>query len=192
MAVEVCAGCHEVEASHFDASRHGMRRQQGLGSMRVADARLVMKAEARARELSCTSCHSAHSFDTRRAAVDACMQCHDDAHTRAYLGSPHHRLWEREIAGELPPGSGVSCATCHLPRVEVGEDGSKRVLVEHNQNANLRPNDKFTRSVCLDCHGLGFTLDALADVRLLRNNFAGRSQTHVPSLDMVRKRAADL
>ena len=38
------------------------------------------------------------------------------------------------------------------------------------------------RSVCLDCHGLGFALDALADADLVRRNFRGRSTHKVESI----------
>ncbi|MGH8566471.1 MAG: hypothetical protein ACREXU_00265 [Gammaproteobacteria bacterium] len=54
----------------------------------------------------------AHRFDTRHAAVEACLGCHDDTHSRAYRASPHGRLWEAERAGRDAPGSGVSCAAC--------------------------------------------------------------------------------
>jgi hypothetical protein len=60
--------------------------------------------------------------------------------------------------------------------------------VEHNQNDTLRPNEKMIRPVCLNCHGLAFAIDALADPRLIRNNFAGRPRRHVPSLDMAEAR----
>jgi hypothetical protein len=80
----------------------------------------------------------------------------------------------------------VSCASCHLPRVEheVNEWSTRR-LVDHNQSAALSPNSKQARPVCLHCHGLQFTLDALADPALIRNNFQGRPATRVRSLDMA-------
>ena len=67
--------------------------------------------------------------------------------------------------------------------------GHERVLVQHNQNANLRPNEKMLREVCQDCHGLPFALDALADPALIRNNFKGAPAQHVPSVDMALERA---
>ena len=63
--------------------------------------------------------------------------------------------------------------------------------VQHNQNANLRPNEKMIRSVCLNCHGLEFTLDALADAALVRTNFNGRPQHSVGSLDLVARRLGE-
>ena len=89
------------------------------------------------------------------------------------------------MAGHAAPGSGVSCATCHLPRGVHGTDVGKRVLAQHNQNDNLRPVSKMLRTVCLSCHGLAFSIDALADRELGRRNYAGRPSRHVESMDMV-------
>jgi hypothetical protein len=168
-----------------------MRLDRGLSPMQPAMARLPMKKAAGHAELGCGSCHRAHGFDTRRAAVEACVGCHDDSHSRSYEGSAHARSWQAEIAGQSPPGSGVSCATCHLPRHIVNEHGRELVRVQHNQNDNLRPNDKFVRSVCITCHGLGFSFDALADANLAARNFRGRPASSVKTLEMVRDRKGD-
>lgn len=181
----VCAGCHAAEAKGFLAGRHGMRLAQKLPPMTPAAARLPMKGDAHGEALGCTSCHAAHRFDTRRAAAESCTACHDDRHTRAYEGSPHHALWVKEQAGELPPGSGVTCATCHLPRVEHRQDDVRRVLVQHNQNDTLRPSEKMIRPVCMNCHGLAFSIDALADDRLVAENFRGKPARRVESIDMA-------
>ena len=124
--------------------------------------------------------------DYARAAAEACATCHDDPHTRAYFASPHRALWQAERDGRAPPGSGVSCATCHMPKT--GRRG--RIATNHNQNDNLRPNEKMIRGVCLDCHGLGFALDALADAELVERNFRGRPQIHVESIEWAVTRAA--
>jgi hypothetical protein len=134
------------------------------------------------------SCHAAHTFDTRRAAVKACTSCHDDAHTRAYLDSKHHLLWRNELEGIGAPNSGVSCATCHLPRAQIAHGGDTRVVVQHNQNDNLRPNEKMIRSVCMNCHGLRFSIDALADAKLVASNFTGRPGIHIESIDWAMRR----
>ncbi|MBA4743233.1 MAG: cytochrome c3 family protein [Azoarcus sp.] len=184
-----CASCHGLEVDTFQAGLHGMRTKTALGPMTPTDARLPMKADAAHFELGCTSCHGAHDFDTRRAAVDSCMSCHDDGHTRAYVDSPHHALWQAELAGEAPAGSGVSCASCHMPRIEhIAEDFSRRTLVQHNQNATLYPASKMARAVCLNCHGLGPALDALADPALMRRNFRGQSSVAVDSIRMAVER----
>ena len=167
-ALTACDECHAREAERFRSGKHGMRIAAGLSPMRPALARLPMKSEALERTLDCAACHAAHAVDTRSAAVEACLGCHDDAHSLAYQASPHAALWRSELRGKTPPGSGVSCASCHLPRR--GHPG-KTVAADHDQNGNLRPNEKMVRSVCLACHGLGFTLDALADAALVRRNF---------------------
>ncbi len=188
-APAVCAGCHAEERAGFEAGRHGMRLKQQLPPMRPREARLPMHADAADRELGCTSCHGAHAFDTRTAAAESCLGCHDDDHSRAYRGSAHARLWSAELRGEAAAGSGVSCATCHLPRTPRKAGGVEtQVRVEHNQNANLRPNEKMVRGVCLACHGLAFSIDALADPDLVRRNFAGRPAHHVTSIDMALER----
>jgi predicted CXXCH cytochrome family protein len=141
VAHTACAECHQAETDGFLGGKHGMRLAQGLSPLRPGFARPPMKAAASERELTCASCHGAHEFDPRPAAVDACLQCHDDAHSRAYENSPHFALWKLELAGEAKPGTGVSCATCHMPRLEKPIDGATHIFVEHNQNANLRPNE---------------------------------------------------
>lgn len=84
----------------------------------------------------------------------------------------------------------MTCATCHLPRVEHRdlEFDIKRTLVQHNQNDTLRPNEKMLRPVCLSCHGLQFSIDALADTALIQRNFRGVPMAHVQSLEMARDR----
>lgn len=182
----VCASCHQAEVDGFLGGLHGMRLKQGLTPMQPGMAELPMKASAGHKSLSCTSCHGAHTFDTRRAAVESCLSCHDDGHTRAYKASKHFGLWHEEVKGRAPKGSGVSCATCHLPRVEfLTPEDEQRILVQHNQNDNLRPNEKMVRTVCLNCHGLQFSLDALADRKLVADNFRGVPKQQIESIRMA-------
>jgi len=181
-----CAVCHDLEVKRFERGKHGMRLAVGLPPMTPAQARLPMKADAGHKQLECNTCHVAHRFDIHQAAVDACLGCHNDKHSLAYKQSAHFQLWKKEVAGEGEPGSGVSCASCHMPRVNFDvSDWMSRVMVEHNQNATLSPNEKMIRPACLHCHGLGFTLDALADRHLVDNNFQGRPTTHVTSMEMA-------
>jgi hypothetical protein len=201
----VCAGCHTHEAKTFTEGRHGMRLAAGLKSshaglwglskdtpltpMRPELARLPMRPDAHGRELGCTSCHAAHKFDAAEAQVGACLGCHADQHSRAYLGSPHHKLWQAEASGGAAKGTGVSCAGCHMPRDAIeDQNGVYRALANHNQNDNLRPNEKMVRGVCADCHGLSFSLDSLADRDLVARNFSGRPAVHIQSIDWALKR----
>jgi hypothetical protein len=187
-APSVCTDCHAPETAGFRSGKHGMRAAAGLPPMRPRDARQPMRADAADREVSCVSCHPAHDVDTPRAAVDACLGCHSDRHSMAFERSPHARLWTLERTGAAAAGSGVSCATCHLPRVVVREQGQDVIRVEHNQNHNLQPNERMARTTCLQCHGLQFSLDALADRALIDTNFSGRPARHVDSLDMAMRR----
>jgi predicted CXXCH cytochrome family protein len=180
-----CQACHGLEVSGFTKGKHGMRIGQGLSPMTPRTARLPMAADARDRALTCSVCHGAHAFETRHAAVEACLGCHRDEHSVAYKASPHYRLWQRELAGTAPTGAGVSCATCHMPRILMDVDAfASRIVVEHNQSATLSPTSKMIRPACLHCHGLGFSIDALADPSLVANNFSGKPRTHVESMTM--------
>lgn len=185
-----CKSCHEHEVGGFLAGKHGMRLAQNLPPMTPDRARLPMARDAHGAALDCVSCHAAHRFDTRKAAVESCLGCHVDRHSLAYERSPHAALWKKELAGVAPAGSGVSCASCHLPRVDLRlvDLGMKVTLVQHNQNETLQPNEKMIRPVCLECHGLAFSIDALADRALVQSNFTGRPSRHVPSLDMAAER----
>lgn len=180
VSVTTCAHCHADERAGWVSGKHGMRAGLELGPMRPALARQPMQPASLEKELDCASCHGAHRFDRRAAAVSACLGCHADRHSLAFADSPHARALEAELAGSAPSGSGVSCATCHLPRVA---RASGKPGVEHDQNANLRPREKMIRSVCLDCHGLAFAIDALADPSAIDSNFATPPAQHVPSID---------
>ena len=128
-----------------------------------------------------------HEFNTQYAAAEACLQCHDDDHSRNYKQSQHYELWTQEVQGHAAPGSGVSCASCHMPRVAITDDaGETTYRVQHNQNDNLRPNEKMLRTACMNRHGLPFAIDALADPELIKHNFNRKPTDHVPSVDWVR------
>lgn len=184
-----CRGCHADEVAGFSAGKHGMRHAAELPAMRPADAGLPMRADAD-RPLDCASCHGPHATDRRRAAALACLGCHADDHSRAYLASPHYLRFALEPAIPLLRGTGVSCATCHLPRVRRVDSERPGVAVEHNQNAALRPVETLVRPVCQGCHGVGFSLAALADPALVERNF-DRAPTGEPAaFDMIRRQRA--
>ncbi|WP_425404262.1 cytochrome c3 family protein [Hwanghaeella sp.] len=148
-------------------------------TMTTDEARVALHGDAVGRELTCNTCHDPHAQNLAEAAVGACLSCHDDGHSRAYKSSPHFALWEQELAGSLQPGQGVTCATCHMPK----EETSKGIVTNHNQNDTLRPNEKMIRPVCMECHGLAFAIDALADPDLIANNFTGKPVRHIESID---------
>jgi len=188
-APSACAGCHQENVDGWMAGRHGMRVAAGLSPMTPAMARLPMQPHSLHRELDCSSCHGAHNYDTRYAAVEACLQCHADDHSLAYKNTSHFTLWENEVSGTASAGTGVSCATCHMPRME-NEEG--RIIVQHNQNDNLRPNEKMIRSVCMDCHGLEFSLQALADPALVDTCYEGQPAVSLETMPMIRTRIKEI
>ena len=153
-------------------------------AMSTSEARVALRDEAHGQDVTCVSCHAPHEQDLAYAAVEACLTCHNDDHSLAFQDSPHFQVWTRELAGEVPPGSGVTCATCHMPQTEK----RGKVVTNHNQNDTLRPNEKMIRATCLSCHGLGFAIDALADPALVANNFSGQPTRHIESIDWALNR----
>jgi len=190
--IEQCQTCHENEVQGFTDGKHGMRLSDKLSlplsPMTPSLSRLEFHADVAHQELSCNSCHNVHELSTQVAAAESCLTCHADQHSQSFNDSPHGQLWQQELDGAIKTGEGVSCATCHLPRVEEKINGEIAVRVEHNQNWNLRPNEKMIRPVCIQCHSLEFSIDALADEALILNNFKGKPKTHIPSVDWALKR----
>ncbi|WP_269522350.1 cytochrome c3 family protein [Coraliomargarita parva] len=183
-----CRNCHEHETKTFLEGRHGMRLAQGMSPMTPGMARIPMRKDAAHLEMNCMSCHGSHRFNTVSAAVDACLNCHNDEHSRAYKQSPHYtKTYLPASQGAASMGQAVSCATCHMPRVERSKFGQSFTIVDHNQNNSLRPNEKMIRSACIQCHSLQFTLNSLADEGLIRSNFNGRPSVFVDSLEMARE-----
>jgi len=183
VSMATCSSCHDKNVDGFLQGKHGMRLDVGLSPMTPGQARLPMHAGSFHRELSCNSCHPGHRFDTSYAAVEACLKCHADSHSIAYQMSSHSGLWQAELTGDGQAGSGVSCATCHMPRRKA-RDGS--VSVEHNQNANLEPNEKMIRTVCMNCHGLQFSLNALADRSLIDSCYSRSPSVDIESVRLAK------
>ena len=152
--------------------------------MSTTEARVELHGDVHAQNLTCNTCHDPHEQDVSFAAVDACLSCHADDHSAAYEDSPHAELWRDEQAGLLPHGSGVTCATCHMPKTE----RKGLITTNHNQNDTLRPNEKMIRPVCMECHSLEFAIDALADSNLIANNFSGQPVRHIESIDWALNR----
>ena len=178
VAIETCGTCHSQNVDGFHDGLHGMRLATGLSAMTPGKARLPMKPNSAEKELNCSACHDPHEVNTQVAASESCVKCHNDGHSLAYESSIHATLWSDELSGRGERNSGVSCATCHLPRDDEGH-------VEHNQNATLQPNEKMIRSICMNCHGLEFSIDSLADQSLVDACFNGRPTNHVKSVDMA-------
>jgi len=142
-------------------------------------ARLPMRAPhpQQPAVLDCGSCHEPHRVDTAVAATYACLNCHADRHSLAFVDSPHARRQESSL------GDAMTCATCHMPRTLSPDD--EKVVVEHGNTLTLRPRDRMLGSVCLDCHGLAFAMSSLYDDALVENNFKGRPRNRHPTLELL-------
>ena len=207
-----CQQCHQQEADGFLAGKHGMRLAANISApllpITPQESPLHFKESSLNAQHGCNSCHQSHTYDTQFAAVEACLQCHNDEHSKNFMQSPHGTLWELAQNTGLPHENSVSCATCHLPRLHKDISGTnivsdntkvksrdnkkiEIVSVEHNQNLFLRPNEKMIRPICMQCHSLEFSIDALADPELIINNFSGKPSKHIPSIDWALDRVKD-
>lgn len=208
---KVCHDCHRQQAGGFERGKHGMQiaimgsadpkgaSGPSLGAlltgkgkednkkdepdyMSPGQAQLPMKESSHQLSLDCNACHKPHQYETEDIVVEACLGCHDDSHSKDYKKSPHFALWEKEKAGVGEKNTGVTCATCHMPKIM--DEENEAFFTQHNQSHNLRPNEKMIRGVCMNCHGLQFALDALADEELVKGNFQGTSSVHIESIEM--------
>ncbi len=188
--VDTCSQCHAPQVESYKAGKHGMRLAQELDAIRPADSQLSFREESLDLQHSCSSCHKLHEPDPAFSAVESCLGCHNDEHSLAYERSPHGQLW-RTHQDSIAAEELVTCATCHMPSMtpehEAGQAHAATVT-QHNQNDNLRPNEKMIRPVCMSCHSLSFSIDALADETLILNNFSGKPSEHVPSIDWALER----
>ena len=202
-ALAQCESCHKDEAKGFKNSKHGMRLAQNLSPISTKNARLSFTKESADVQHGCNSCHTAHTFNTQTASTESCLDCHNDEHSLGFKKSPHGQLQKKSLQGLIPIEQSVSCATCHMPRNihktnknisgtnivnKQSTEKEFKISVEHNQNLNLRPNEKMIRPVCMQCHNLEFSIDALADKELIKNNFNGKPKRHIPSIDWALER----
>jgi predicted CXXCH cytochrome family protein len=120
----VCARCHQVLFSRYPFTWEGGRRDQAAGGSHISsgEARDFLLGGC-ASQMPCTTCHDPHrGSDAARmrelatpAGNAACTSCHAD------LASTEHL---RAHAHHDPAGAGSSCVGCHMPRKNMGLDGS--------------------------------------------------------------------
>ncbi|SMF20123.1 Formate-dependent nitrite reductase, periplasmic cytochrome c552 subunit [Alteromonadaceae bacterium Bs31] len=189
---EQCGSCHANEVQTFTEGKHGMRLSTVLSKplkpMSPSESHMKFTETGQQSHQNCVACHQSHTFDRVFAATEACLDCHADEHSLAFLDSPHGQLWQANKSDKETAAEQVSCATCHMPRMVKGKGEKQIVSVNHNQNFNLKPNEKMIRSVCMDCHGLGFAINAIADEALIKNNFNGQPGVEIESIDWALKR----
>ena len=181
---ESCQSCHQAQVETFLLGKHGIRLHEGESTLTPALAHLPMKAEALNKPMNCNACHDVHSVNTRHAAVEACLSCHNDTHSLNYKNSQHAKLLFAE--GQLPRPSeqSTTCATCHLPRQTV-EGGESRVIVNHNNTFTLKPRDRMVKEVCMNCHGMEYAYNSIFDDALVESNFARPPTQTLETLEMI-------
>jgi predicted CXXCH cytochrome family protein len=123
-ANRVCARCHQVLFSRYPFTWEGARRDAAPGGSHInsGEARDFLLGGC-ASAMACTACHDPHGTDAPAALAalatpagnGVCTRCH------AELGAPD-RL--RAHAHHEPGGAGGACVACHMPRKNMGLDGT--------------------------------------------------------------------
>ncbi|MEO1520530.1 MAG: hypothetical protein AAFU78_07100 [Cyanobacteria bacterium J06633_2] len=183
---ESCQSCHESSVDTFLLGKHGIRLLEGQSPLTPAMARLPMKADVHNRQMNCNACHNVHSVNTVQASVDSCLSCHNDTHSLNYENSKHAELFAEDKALPRPSNQSVSCATCHLPRQNIGSDSTPNVVVNHNNTFTLLPRDRMVSEVCMNCHGMEYAYNSIFDDELVTQNFTRPPSLQLQTLDMVR------
>lgn len=183
---ESCQSCHEQSVETFLLGKHGIRLLEGQSPLTPAMAHLPMKDDAQDRVMNCNTCHDVHTANTRVAAVDSCLSCHNDQHSRNYQNSKHAQLWQKEGALPRPSAQSTTCATCHLPRHDIGTKSKAQVVVNHNNTYTLLPRDRMVKEVCMNCHGMEYSHNSIFDDELVTSNFARPPTQELQTLEMVR------
>jgi predicted CXXCH cytochrome family protein len=119
-----CARCHQVLFSRYPFTWEGGRRDGAAGGSHInsGEARDFLLGGC-AGVMACTRCHDPHgadrSEDLRALATPAgnatCTGCHSELADRQRL---------KDHAHHDPDGAGGSCVACHMPRKNMGLDGT--------------------------------------------------------------------
>jgi predicted CXXCH cytochrome family protein len=119
-----CARCHQVLFSRYPFTWEGGRRDGAAGGSHInsGEARDFLLGGC-AGAMACTRCHDPHGADRgdqlRALATPAgnatCTGCHSELADRQRL---------KDHAHHDPEGAGGSCVACHMPRKNMGLDGT--------------------------------------------------------------------
>jgi predicted CXXCH cytochrome family protein len=120
----VCARCHQVLFSRYPFTWEGGHRDATAGGSHInsGEARDFLLGGC-AGAMACTDCHDPHGGaqgDKLRALATpagngTCTGCHSELADRARL---------KDHAHHDPDGPGGSCVACHMPRKNMGLDGT--------------------------------------------------------------------
>jgi predicted CXXCH cytochrome family protein len=119
-----CARCHQVLFSRYPYTWEGGHRDATAGGSHINSGEgrdLLLGACSGA--MSCASCHDPHGGTARQKLValgtpagnSTCTHCHSDLADVDHLRSHSHHD---------PSGAGGACVGCHMPRKNMGLDGT--------------------------------------------------------------------
>ncbi|MCP4169159.1 MAG: hypothetical protein GY758_00120 [Fuerstiella sp.] len=110
---------HNFKDEHVQQSSHLLNGYWSDGTMRLGGREFTAMQDAdcyRQGSISCTTCHSMHSYEDRSDQLRpgmrssrACLQCHSEYETR---------ITEHTHHGSSSPGS--NCLNCHMPHTSFG------------------------------------------------------------------------
>jgi hypothetical protein len=119
-----CARCHQVLFSRYPYTWEGGRRDAGPGGSHISsgEARDFLLGGC-AGAMACATCHDPHRGDDARAMAALarpagnakCTPCHSQ------YADPQRA---REHSHHDPAGPGGACIACHMPRKNMGLDGT--------------------------------------------------------------------
>jgi hypothetical protein len=119
-----CARCHQVLFSRYPYTWEGGRRDTSPGGSHInsGEARDFLLGGC-ADKMACTTCHDPHARGPSQtlaalatpAGNSTCTSCHADLADRARLAA-HAR--------HDPAGPAGACVACHMPRKNMGLDGT--------------------------------------------------------------------
>ena len=119
-----CARCHQVLFSRYPFTWEGGRRDSSPGGSHInsGEARDFLLGGC-AQQMACTACHDPHAREApaRLAALATpqgnatCTGCHPALAEPSRLAAHAHHG---------PGGAGGSCVACHMPRKNMGLDGT--------------------------------------------------------------------
>ena len=177
-----CIECHSAQGSEFLDSKYGLSLKLASKGRHILpeDNRAIFISHSHA---TCSGCHEYSRTSSSYDSIDICLSCHSDEHSLNYLNSKHYRFYKNG-KGEQAGLNAVSCAACHMPRVEK-KDGNLVRHSLHNTGANLWPKEHMIQSVCIYCHNLQFSIDSMADADLRKKNFIGKPTKSIKSIKMA-------